>query len=440
MGSFPLSETKSVHHVLLFGSCEGATDPERCSIYFDDICIGYESIPPEPTVMVDVHAIIPETYMDMKYPVNISVTALDSWPGGLTNFVVHENKDIHATWDIHDNEYWDLWAGEWKRRPEANCNLYQYDDVLDKWDVKKEDYQFGHDVISFDLPPGETVRFYVEGYHRWYWIEPWNWDRVIGIVASLLDPLHIVGPSLLGKQAADALSGQQQVVYTYTATCETSEDTDTTTVEVPIEKYILLGQSVGFHIAGSFATLAAKAPGPHSLPLYALEAACIILGEEWYVLASDPPDFNYTEVAIPEIPDVPDLNMIDNPDFREAAEKAIELAATGVALRISLERYEGAKIDGIPQYMALQMEAARFYLSKMMGLTQWLSDFWGPISADLTIPNSQQIQQIRDTLSQDGLPDLEVTILASFGYSAEQMTQIAQSLASCLMNISRLLI
>jgi hypothetical protein len=223
---------------------------------------------------------------------------------------------------------------------------------------------------------------------------------------------------------SDALGGQHQIAYTYNVACDGAERADTTTVKVPTDKYIWLGTSVGSNIAGIVASLIGGPIG------WACEAVCIVATEATYVVASDPPDFNYAEVAFPQVPRIPELDQIADPCQREVAEKALEFGANIVALRTSLERYEAAKINGMPQYMALQMGAVQLYAEQVRQLATSLRDFWCPFSATLPIPTPEQIQQIRQDLLQKGLPDLEVSILSAFGYSSEEMNQVAQSLAS----------
>lgn len=384
----------------------------------------------EPVVTLDVDA-PDEAWMCYPYRINVEVGALESFPGGLTSIVVSENRGpIHVTWDIHDNEYWDFWGGEWRERPDAKWTVYVYDDVLDRWIVEDDDYEFGIEDIPVNLSPGETAYYYLEGYHRWYWIEPWDWDRVadilLGMGSGFLDKIisGSINAGLIGKQVCEAFGGQHEITYAYTAICEGAQDNDSTTVKVPIEKYILLGESMILHAE---AVIASTLGGPIG---WVIEAGSIIVAEGAYVVASDPPDFNYTEVAVPQIPEIAALSQIDDPNQLEASKKAVELAAVSIALRISMERYDGAKIDRRPEYMALQLEASRFYAGKILELINWLSDYWGPISENLPIPTPQEIQQIREDLEQNGLPDLEVAILSSFGYTAEEMTEIAHTIAA----------
>jgi hypothetical protein len=233
------------------------------------------------------------------------------------------------------------------------------------------------------------------------------------------------------KGVANGLLGQHSIDYTYTAECQGADNNDITTVIVWAQKYLLLYGSCVSQITASVTTFFAfMPPGPHTPAFLVTEAAFVVITQASYITASDPPDFNYTEVAMPEIPEISELAQIEDPNLRQAAEKAIELAATSLALRTSMERYEGAKIDGQPEYMALQIEAVKSYSERVAELTDWLSDFWGPISDGLPIPTPEQIQQAREKLLHDGLPELEVSILSAFGYSPEQMTEIAQSVAS----------
>jgi hypothetical protein len=387
-----------------------------------------------------------EAKMAEYYHVNLEISAPDTWPGGDISVVVEEERGpVHATWDIHDNEYWYSWiiGGEWRQRPEAKCTVYVYDDVSGQWILRDDDYKFGVESISLNLGPGEKGYCYLGCYHRWFWIPPWNWTRIGDIIVSLGLGQIVPGGGAaysVGKKLGQALYGQEEIMYTYRAICKGTESQDATLVKVPVEKYILLGESMGFSVEASIATSLGTGllltPEPTTATKWAAavafvaEGISIISGEGAYANASDPPDFNYTEVAMPQIPDIPELSQIEDPNHLEAAKKFVELAATRIALKISMERYEGAKIDGQPEYMALQIEAAKSYSQRVAELTDWLSKFWGHISGGLPIPTPQQIQEAREKLLQDGLPELEVSILSAFEYSPEKMTEIAQSVAS----------
>lgn len=400
---------------------------------------------PEVAVTLDVDA-PDEAEMGSPYDVYIEVSASDSWSGEETSVVVTEDRGpIHATWDIHNNEYWHSYflGGEWKERPEAKCKVYVYDKVLDAWTLQDGNYEFGTESISLSLAPGETAYCYVECYHRWFWIEPWDWTRIGGIIVNLGLGQIVPGAGTalsLGKQTAEALNGQHEIVYSYTASCEGTLDEDTTTVKLPTKKYLLLGESMGLgvnaSIATSLGTALLVAPEPTlltkaaAIACFALEVGCIVGAEGKYAQASDPPDFDYKQIAVPEVPDIPDIDEIVNPEFREAAEKALELAATSMALLTSMERYDAAKIDAKPEYMTLQLEASKFYAEQMVELTAWLSEFWDYNSENIPIPTPQEIEQARQSLWQDGLPAMEVTILSIFGFTAQEMTEISQTIAS----------
>jgi hypothetical protein len=389
-----------------------------------------------------------EAKMGEHYRVNLGISAPDSWPGGDISVVVTEaNEPVHATWNIHDNEYYDTWGWPWqwgwKRRPEAVCPLQVYEDGVLTY--KANDYTFGTS-IPVHLDPGATAYCYLQPFHRWYWMPPWSPKRLLDSLlmfelSQLLKYATDIGGIPLGaiKQIADAMNGQHKITYTYTAIYGQIKETDSTDVKVPTPKYVILGTSIFASAVGSFETGCALpalvAPDPTgltkagALALLVQEAAYIATAQGLYVLANDPPDFNYTEVTVPEVPDIPELSQIDDPNYLEAAEKVLELAAISTALRTSMERYEAAKIAGLPEYMNLQLEAAKTYTGKIVELSDWLSDFWGPIGESMPVPTAQQIQQARDSLLQDGLPNVEVAVLSAFGYSAEQIEEIGQTVA-----------
>jgi len=424
IGFAPLPAEFAVNAVELFvdnACCDGRDDTYG---YFDDVHI---VAAPRPKLLVSAPEL---ARMDAHYRVRVDVSAPEEWSGGKVSVILKEERGaVHAHWDIHDNEYWDLWAWKWKPRPEAKSLLSAYDSATREWVVQDSDYQFGTEEIQVSVEAGETAYYLVEPYHRWFWIEPWDWTRIVDIIVSVgggfIDKVFggAYTAGAIGRTIAEAIGGQHEIEYTYTAISGPVQASDSTTVEVPWEKYVLLGESIVLHVEGFVATLIGGPPG------WAVEAGAIIAGEATYVVASDPPDFNYTQVALPQIPEIPEINEIDDPNELEAAQKAVKLAAVSTAFRVSLERYEGAKIDRQTQYMALQLDAARSYAKQIAAIAEALAGFWRPMAADLPIPSAEEIAELREVLLREGLPDLEVAIFSAFGYSQEQMGAMAETTA-----------
>ncbi len=379
----------------------------------------YFQTPPKPTAYLTLDA-PDEAKMGSAYDVYLEVRMGYPWPGGEVSVVVEENRGpIHAKHDIQD---------------QTACTVYVFNNESSSWILTDNDYEFGKECILLNIPSDEIVRCKLQDYHQWFWIKEWNWSRVADVIINIgLDRFIMTGAGLslnVVQTAATALGAQSEITYTYTAICEEFQQSDSTTVKVPVGKYLLLGNSMVLSIDGWVATTAAPFSGPFAPVLFALEAGCIISSEVQYALASDPPDFNYADIAEIVIPDIAELNEVDDPDYREATEKVIELAATSQALLTSVERYEGAKIDGRPIFMALQLNAWKFYAQRKVELTEELSDFFGPISSTSPIPTPEEIQAIRDEFDANGLPEIEKSILASFGYTPEDMDEIVKIVSS----------
>jgi len=393
----------------------------------------------EATVVVTVDA-PDQVDMGSRYYVYVDITPSQSWQGGWVNLIVDENEvnvppgNVHADWNIHDNEYWDILAGQWKQRPQSVCYVSVWDIMENKWVTDMNTpYEFGTNISAYVECGLLATHYRFEAYHQWYWVPPWDPIRIIEIIVSIIDPTELINLYLMAEDAMTVLNSQREIIYTYTARAESDVDSDTTMVTITQAKRALLAASLGSGVAGSASTTIGFLLGvvtPPALAAFATEAVLIVAAQGTYIMASDPPDFNYTEVAVPQVPDIAELNQITDPNQHEAAEKALEFAATTVAMRTSLERYDGAKIDGMSQYMALQMGAARFYTQRTIELATWLRDFWCPISTSIPIPTPEEIQEIRENLLQNGLPELEVAILSAFGYSGEEMTEIATTTAS----------
>ena len=390
---------------------------------------------PPPTFDITVNA--PEqAEMGTKYYVDVNITPSESWQGGIVNLTVNEAKEwVHADWDIHDNLYLD--SGAWKLRPESLCYAWIWDISQNEWVKTNMQYYCGYEPANINIwiPADVKTRCRFEAYHKWYWVPPWDSSRVVMILADLFDPTGIIDAYNLFDDISTALNGQREISYTYIAKILDNTNSDRTIVTITPAQRLLMGISFGLSIDASLTTAAGEglqAIGlePAALELYLLEVPFIISAEGYYVAASDPPDFNYTEIAFPQVPEIAELEQIIDPNQLEAVEKALEFAANTVALRVSLERYDGAKIDGMPQYMTLQMGATQLYSERIRELATELRNYWCPVSATLPIPTQEQIQQARNNLLENGLPEIEINILSAFGYSNEQMNEIASSIAS----------
>jgi hypothetical protein len=390
---------------------------------------------PPATVSVTVNA--PEQVeMGTKYYVDVNITPSESWQGGWINLTVIEaNNGIHADWDIRDNLYID--SGALKLRPESLCYAWIWDTLQNEW-IKKTDtpYYIGYEPASINIwvPGVLTTRCRFEAYHKWHWVPPWDMNKFYTAIVSAVDLTGVIKSAILANTIATALNGQTAINFTYSAIALGSASSDTTMVKWTLTQQILMGTSVGLGI-NSLLTSAVASSLETIEPITAetsryLGVAFTISAWGYYIAASDPPDFNYTEIAMLEMLDVPELNQISDPNYREAAKKALEFIAYQKALLKSLERYDGAKIDGMPQFMALQMGATQLCSKRIRELSTALRGFWCSVTATLPIPTPDQIQQARQNLLQNGLPEIEVNILSAFGYSDEQMTQITNATAS----------
>jgi hypothetical protein len=379
---------------------------------------------PPPTFNITVNA--PERVeMGTKYYIDVNIVPSESWQGRMVNLTVNEAKEwVHVDWDIHDNLYLD--SGAWKLRPESLCYAWIWDTFQNRW-IRKNDmpYYIGYEPASINIwvPGVLTTHCRFEAYHKWYWVRPWDTDRVMRIIGEKM--LGLIDPDIplmmLVDKFCTALEGQREISYTYTAQVLDNINSDSTIVTITPIQRVLMGTCLGLSID---ATLATASLQPE------LEGLFIVSSEGYYKAASDPPDFNYIEIAVPYAPEISDINQIVDPNLREATKSALKFAAYQGALLKSLERYDGAKIDGMQQYMVLQMGAAQFYSNRIFELFIELRNFWCPVSQTLPIPTPEQIQQIKQNLLQNGLPEIEVNILSAFGYDNEQMNEIANVMAS----------
>jgi hypothetical protein len=181
---------------------------------------------------------------------------------------------------------------------------------------------------------------------------------------------------------------------------------------------------------GGAGVLIATPAAPVAILLAFEEGVFIASADEMYKVASDPPDFAYTQVAEVEIPFLAELEDIESPDARRAAEDSLLLAALIRAFRISMERYQGAVIEGAFEWQAIQLAAARHFLSAAQDVCDRLEAYWSNMAPTLPSPTPAQIEAAREYLSTHGLPEAEVSCLRAFGYDQATIDNIASAAAN----------
>lgn len=283
---------------------------------------------------------------------------------------------------------------------------------------------------------GTTAEVVFSVEHKWNWLRPWDIDRIWETLAlGLLPPSHSI-PIAIAQTFAEMVNGVSEITYDYDGQCNEHHDEFSVMVTTPPTNYILLAESLTLHIEGSIATTLGTAAlwsgvgAPAAAPLFVLEAVAIVAGEFAYVAASDPPDSNYTEIASPPVVVVEEVQMIADPEFRAVAERTIEFGALMVALKQSIERQAGAQLAGDELWAARQLAMVRFYADRASALMGEIAGFWEANLPDIPTPTPDEIASIRESLAQNGLPEIEVAILSAFGVTQEQMDDLLDAVVT----------
>lgn len=165
--------------------------------------------------------------------------------------------------------------------------------------------------------------------------------------------------------------------------------------------------------------------------------------------ANDPPDSNYTVIAQPIVPDVPQLvagAVLSQPladAFNDLFANRAERAAVLIAMTHSVERSEGAAIAGDVGWEARQQQQARDFATQLATLDSQRPGLISTLQAALIqdgIPTvfigSDIWSQVRTEISSNGLPSGMVDELKSAGADNATIAQVKNLVLSFNMNNS----
>jgi len=371
----------------------------------------------------------PDANMDHDYIMDVCAVAGPTWEGGTLILQLEEDPLFQPSPLTWPESYRDL-------EDTVTVQYYRYKTaaggVLEPVHC---DYHFG-DLVPLDVPAHGKATAYFVVHHKWYWLPPWNWGRIVTTFAymglSKYAPWAPI-PIFVVKQGSDALCSVEKITYRYAGFCGGAmQEIGPVLVRVPDNKFEELGLSYGLHLSASISTTFALMFGwcPAGWAAALTEGILIVAGEAQYVVASDPPDFNYTQVAPVIVPSLEELPSISDPNMRQACEDALLLAAISRAYRISIERYHGALVNGAFEWQNVQLAAAQHYLSGMQKHSDRMSAYWFVIAPTLPVPTPGDIEAAREYLRTHGLPDLEVSCLRAFGYDQVTIDDIAAATAT----------
>jgi hypothetical protein len=210
------------------------------------------------------------------------------------------------------------------------------------------------------------------------------------------------------------------------------------TLKVSPDQMVLLG---GYLVTGGFAqfhtgaAIAANVFLPISvtnmlIQISELEAA----NKFFYEQAFDPPDPNFTEIAVPEVLSIPELEDIPPSIWKDLANSSLRIRALKIAESISLNRAAGARNVGEHQWESIQQAAAGRYAMEALRLQMYMQNAIRLVEPYIVNTLSPRANDVVRFLEQEGLPELEVFYLRKLGWSETQMKDLHES----LMNLGTL--
>ena len=316
--------------------------------------------------------------------------------------------------------YWDL-------RAETTIRL---------WRGVPEDYQLGS-VKEELLIPNEVIKRSFEIYNTWDWIEPWDPGRILrtfaalGIsslpapfVGSIGDILNIWEALLIQITHLDHLT------YTYTGTDTANSSPTTGDTEVHLadgKERALVASVMASIITGKLTTAAMFLGSPWFL---AAEAVWIVATEVGYATAADPQPY-IDEVAVPEPVEIPAHCIPDNanPSGQAIAELSAQLVSVLRALSVSYIRLDAAKAEGLLQGVVKQLAAIEEYTNDVKEIADALKTVVEEALVSIPVPSSEEVDAIRQSLVESGLPDTERCVLESLGYTSDEVEDIGDVVA-----------
>jgi hypothetical protein len=303
-------------------------------------------------------------------------------------------------------------------------------------------YVFG-DLLSEVVGPSGTKGYTFSLSNDWNWIEPWNLGRIVSIVVDVFwcgvssripvleEYIRVLNYLGFLQDTEDFLFSSPQLKYAYTGLGDaTTASQDNVHVWIKPEKIVFYWLNIGSAIlAGEFTTAGfAALPIPFvgwaiAAALFASEAAAYVCSEVFYVLAVDP-DSNFTELASPQPWHEPVLDTLPLSSSKTAAELTFNMLSIAQALKSSYARYLGALRAGSYEWATIQLGATRYYTQLEIPIAQQLESVTQIIVDSIPIPSPEQIAAIRDSLMQNGLPEVEVEIMHRLGFTDEEIDSL----------------
>lgn len=300
-------------------------------------------------------------------------------------------------------------------------------------------YNFGT-ILDTTITSNETKEWNFIIFNRWNWIEPWSMGRILGIVYSIVTSYTgTVYPELNSYLSANDYTGYASIIsqfinaiwhlrYNYSGLGNSSQSSPgSVDVWVNPEKLALLVESIisaelasRFTSLGFSALLAPLVGWNVAASLFIAEAVMWVVSEITY-LASVDPDYNFTELARPEIWYLPIVRNITDPLARNLTLTAFDALSIAEARKISYSRFLGAVEKNDIKWASIQLAATRYYTEMEKQLMQKLQSDFEEITPILPPMTHEMIDEIREYLETDGLPKIEIDAMKQLGFTNDDL-------------------
>lgn len=232
-------------------------------------------------------------------------------------------------------------------------------------------------------------------------------------------------------------SGVGSITHTYEGTVATQVELFSIKTVVPTSKELLLAGSVlagmpasGFTIKGVVALLPPFTPG--GLGLLAVQVGLIGGSERLYVMSADPQE-QFMEIHYPSPVKIPESCGIKGENL-VLAEESMKLLASLKGLADAYISYDAAEDAGAYEWMAIHRDLIEKYtLLTEISLTN-IKASTEPALSSIGDLSQSQLEEIKQVIGQDGLPDAEVCLFEALGYTTEQIIGVKNWVLSSLDN------
>ncbi|MCI5212729.1 MAG: hypothetical protein D3910_28945, partial [Candidatus Electrothrix sp. ATG2] len=291
-----------------------------------------------------------------------------------------------------------------------------------------------------DFEPSDKVDLSFTFNNKWNWIEPWSLVGFVqrtklfgpGAVKNALSALkvddYLTAISII-QDMLEVVNAATGVIYRYEGILNTDIEHFGISVLIPDYKYLawftskVNGYMSARLLSAGFITLEA----PPVAAINFTSAALFTLSSEiFYAIAADPqPD--YSQLAIAEPIPMPEECMQTGTE--DVAELFSQLLGFQKALADSYIRFDAAEDAEDINAVALHSAAIEVYTAKTAQIWGEISTLLNDLIASIPTPTNTQIEEIRQTLLLEGLPEIQQCILKHFNYTDQEINELGTAMA-----------